>query len=96
MALRKQQRVTTHAEVRGNSVEDGKENSHRKRCLTNSSSATEAGDDRLNHETDSPASLCSLERVVRPWRVDAGKKVPQLSMSISATSPLSLNRTLIT
>ena len=33
--------------------------------LTNSSSATEAGEDRLNHGTDSTASLCSLERVVR-------------------------------
>ena len=34
--------------------------------LTNSSSATEAGEDRLNHREDPNASLCSLERVVRP------------------------------
>ena len=34
--------------------------------LTNSSSATEAGEDRLNHEEEPAASLCSLERVVRP------------------------------
>ena len=33
--------------------------------LTDSSSATEAGEDRLNHGTDPAASLCSLERVVR-------------------------------
>ena len=33
--------------------------------LTNSSSATEAGEDRLNHEKERAASLCSLERVVR-------------------------------
>ena len=34
--------------------------------LTDSSSATEAGEDRLNHEKEPAASLCSLERVVRP------------------------------
>ena len=34
--------------------------------ITNSSSATEAGEDRLNHAIDLNASLCSLERVVRP------------------------------
>ena len=37
--------------------------------LTLSSSATEAGEDRLNHGTDPAASLCSLERVVRHRRV---------------------------
>ena len=34
--------------------------------LTNSSSATEAGEARADNGKDSPASLCSLERVVRP------------------------------
>ena len=34
--------------------------------LTDSSSATEAGEDGLNHGTDLNASHCSLERVVRP------------------------------
>ena len=33
------------------------------------SSATEAGEDRLNHGTDPTASLCSLERLVRPGGV---------------------------
>ena len=33
--------------------------------LTDSSSATEAGEKRLNHGTSPTASLCSLERVVR-------------------------------
>ena len=36
------------------------------RCLTDPSSATEAGEDRQEHETEPAASLCSLERVVRP------------------------------
>ena len=40
------------------------ENGPRSR-LTNSSSATEAGEDRLNHGKKPTASLCSLERVVR-------------------------------
>ena len=34
--------------------------------LTAPSSATEAGEDRRNHGTEPAASLCSLERVVRP------------------------------
>ena len=34
--------------------------------LTNPSSATEAGDARLDNEKERAASLCSLERVVRP------------------------------
>ena len=44
--------------------------------LTDSSSATEAGENRLNHGTDPTASLCSLERVVRPGVVsgDGGEK----------------------
>ena len=37
--------------------------------LTNSSSATETGEDRLNHEKEPAASLCSLERVVRSLAV---------------------------
>ena len=34
--------------------------------LTDSSSATEAGEARLDYEKEPAASLCSLERVVRP------------------------------
>ena len=39
--------------------------SERLQGLTNPSSATEAGEDRLNHGTGRAASRCSLERVVR-------------------------------
>ena len=53
-------RQTRTANVR---VSIGKVGCH----LTNSSSATEAGEDRCKHEKGRAASLCSLERVVRLW-----------------------------
>ena len=40
--------------------------------LTDSSSATEAGEEGRNHGTSPTASLCSLERMVRPVDVDHG------------------------
>ena len=49
--------------------------------LTNSSSATEAGEEGCNHGKDLTASLCSLERVVRPapterWRPEEPRWTP--------------------
>jgi hypothetical protein len=71
--------VNKYADVSSNEAEDPaidqgaskpptQDRMHRKisePCLTNSSSATEAGDARADYEESPMASLCSLERVVR-------------------------------
>ena len=48
----------------------------RLRCLTNPSSATEAGKEGRNHEREPAASLCSLERVVRPAPTERTERGP--------------------
>ena len=61
--------------------------------LTNSSSATEAGEDKLNHETEPAASLCSLERVVidlQESKVKHSSAYTSGSKSIADTTPVAL------